>query len=393
MSEISTERFDFDRHYDAVLDLLRDTDVYDPDRHNPERMWESGQIPGAGFVAEKHEDGADEVVGCIFLDVKGDFRTIAHGLAVSSDARRQRIASRLLDKAEEVAVRSGSPHIEAFTNSNNEAARAFFLSRGYHVEGTMTDYLKWLPVSKELSPHFTAFTQVAQACSIAPSHQVPFEVSDMHGVFQDLHDESMQIYTQIGLRTYDGKKGWFWHTPPYKAIGRNRALAWGQFSTINDRDNRVKMLRLVTIKNYGKLNFERQGWHLEPGALQSPEGVYALYDPVGGLRPFEVTKENDGEHGDVYLPAFFSHTDAVRAEAIMQELEIAATFLSERDKLTERHELSGFAGVRFRNWLDEQGPYGLERTHPGTPTDSEISNSEHRLSRLLRTIRLLRNDQ
>ena len=87
------------------------------------------QRPGSNFwIAEM--DG--QTVGCIGAYRRDDAEAEIRRLAVDRSARRQGVASRLLDQAEEFCRDAGYARAIVWTANHMTAAIAFLQHRGYH---------------------------------------------------------------------------------------------------------------------------------------------------------------------------------------------------------------------------------------------------------------------
>lgn len=92
-----------------------------------------------GLVALLHDEIAGFVVGSVEHDRNG---TIGHiySLDVSPRYRRRGVASRLLDKAEELFIESGARACNLEVRTDNVAALRLYRKRGYTVTEFLKDY-------------------------------------------------------------------------------------------------------------------------------------------------------------------------------------------------------------------------------------------------------------
>ena len=113
------------------------------------------------LVAENEPaQGADEGGGALLGFIVGE--TTARGaghiitIDVRAEARRHRVGSALLERAEERARQSGSRHIFLETAVNNAAAISFYKRHGYELIKTIPRYYKdnldALLLGKRLTP-------------------------------------------------------------------------------------------------------------------------------------------------------------------------------------------------------------------------------------------------
>jgi ribosomal protein S18 acetylase RimI-like enzyme len=113
--------------------------VMDPDRRGT-TFFDAGNPPEAFLVAEL--DGS--VAGYIRLKPPSQLPENAHviqvqGLAVHPDARRNGVAARLLDAAEETLRERGTRKLTLRVLSTNEAAIRLYERHGFVREGTLLE--------------------------------------------------------------------------------------------------------------------------------------------------------------------------------------------------------------------------------------------------------------
>jgi len=81
-----------------------------------------------------------EVVGVAVIQMNGACTGYLKNLAVKENWRNQHVGSLLMDFIEK-RIFSVHPNVFLCVSSFNEAAKRFYLRRGYHEIGVLTDYL------------------------------------------------------------------------------------------------------------------------------------------------------------------------------------------------------------------------------------------------------------
>jgi ribosomal protein S18 acetylase RimI-like enzyme len=82
----------------------------------------------------------NEVAGVAVIQMKGSCTGYLKNLAVKENWRNRHVGSLLMDFIEK-RIFSVHPNVFLCVSSFNEAAKRFYLRRGYHEIGVLTDYL------------------------------------------------------------------------------------------------------------------------------------------------------------------------------------------------------------------------------------------------------------
>lgn len=126
MSDVELRSYNHETDYEGLRTLLEQAELYDKDYESQEHLAAlTERYPNMITVAAIGQ----EVVGSIYLQ-DGVIPEI-HRLAVRKAHRRQGIASKLLEAAEQQARELGHSHVVLFVHRHNPAAMARYAKSGY----------------------------------------------------------------------------------------------------------------------------------------------------------------------------------------------------------------------------------------------------------------------
>ena len=124
--------------YDAIFELWNSTEQsrralnpVDDSREGIARYLKRN--PTTCFLAEEQEDGGKTQVAGVILTGHDGRRAIIHHMCVRPDCRRQGIAHRLVQQAEEALRAEGITKIFGLVFKENEGGNAFWEKEGYTV--------------------------------------------------------------------------------------------------------------------------------------------------------------------------------------------------------------------------------------------------------------------
>ena len=124
--------------YDAIFELWNSTEQsrralnpVDDSREGIARYLKRN--PTTCFLAEEQEDGGKTRVAGVILTGHDGRRAIIHHMCVRPDCRRQGIAHRLVQQAEEALRAEGITKIFGLVFKENEDGNAFWEKEGYTV--------------------------------------------------------------------------------------------------------------------------------------------------------------------------------------------------------------------------------------------------------------------
>ena len=132
---IKIERYDNDRHRDAVMGLWREMFGYTDARNDPGFAIDKKIVVGDGLFWVALCDGA--VVGTVMAGYDGH-RGWIYSMAVRSQQQHQGVGSALLLHAEQALAALGCVKINLQIMGGNEAVQAFYLANGFAVENRIS---------------------------------------------------------------------------------------------------------------------------------------------------------------------------------------------------------------------------------------------------------------